>query len=161
MSRMRATRGVELTTDALFQKRVRRLVAVSAVALGLIFWLSVGDGAPLWVLALIGTGWILMPTFLAASLSKPSMRHLLVVPATAVGVGLIAMTLNTEGANQAGWLLMTLGILSGGTLGAWFWYRWLPVPRLFDEPFGWPRLILLAGHIGLVLLGFGVLLTAS
>lgn len=161
MSRMRAGPGVELTTDALFQRRIRRLVAVSAVALGLIFWLAVRDGAPWWVLAPIGAGWFLMPTFLAASLSKPSMRYLLVIPAATVGMGLIVMALTTDGSDQAGWVLMTFGILSGGTLGLWFWYRWLPVPRLFDDPFGWPRLILLAGHVGLMLYGFGLLLTST
>ena len=115
MSRTRTSRGVELTTDALFQRRVRRLVAISGVALGLIFWIAASDGAPWWVLALMGIGWILMPAFLAASLSNPSMRYLLVIPATTVGVGLIAMTLTTDGSNQSGWLLMTFGILSGGT----------------------------------------------
>jgi hypothetical protein len=160
MSRVRANRGIELTTDGLFQRRVRRLVAVSAIALGIIFWLAAHDGASWWVLALIGIGWVLMPTFLAASLSKPTMRYLLIIPATTVGVGLIAMTLTTDGANRTGWLLITLGILSGGMFGLWFWYRWFPVPRLFDDPFGWPRLVLLAGHVGLILLGIGVLITA-
>lgn len=161
MTRSGTVPGIELTTDVVFQKRVRRLVAVSAVALGLILWLAVRDGAPGWVIVLVASGWVLMPVFLARSLSRPGMRYMLVVPATTVGVGLIAMTLATDGANRVGWLLMTLGILSGGTLGLWFWYRLFPVPRLLDDPFGWPRLILLAGHVGLILVGFGVLVTAT
>jgi hypothetical protein len=158
---MRAARGVELTSDSLFQRRVRRLIAISAVALGLIFWLAARDGAPWWVLALIGVGWILMPMFLGASLSRPSMRYLLIIPATTVGLGLIAMTLMTDGSSQAGWLLLTFGVLSGGAFGLWFWYRWLAVPRLLDDPFGWPRLILVAGHVGLILIGLGLLLTVN
>lgn len=155
---MSATRGVELTADTVFQRRVRRLVALSAVALGLMLWFAASDGAQWWVLALIGVGWVLMPTFLAMSLSKPRVRYLLIVPATTVSLGLIAMTLATEGSTRVGWMLLTLGVLSGGTFGIWFWYRWFPVPRLLDDPFGWPRLTLIALHLGLILLGFGVLI---
>ena len=155
---MSATRGVELTADTVFQRRVRRLVALSAVALGLMLWLAASDGAQWWVLALIGVGWVLMPTFLAMSLSKPWVRYMLIVPATTVSLGLIAMTLATEGSASVGWMLLTLGVLAGGTLGIWFWYRWFPVPRLLDDPFGWPRLTLIALHLGLILVGFGILI---
>ena len=158
---MSATRGVELTADTVFQRRVRRLVALSAVALGLMLWLAASDGAQWWVLALIGVGWVLMPTFLAMSLSKPRVRYMLIVPATTVSLGLIAMTLATEGSASVGWMLLTLGVLAGGTLGIWFWYRWFPVPRLLDDPFGWPRLTLIALHLGLILVGFGILIAVG
>jgi len=155
---MRPNRGVELTADAGFQRRIRRLVALSAVALGLMMWFAARDGAQWWVLTLIGVGWILMPTFLALSLSNPGMRYFLIIPATTVSLGLIAMTMATEDTNRVGWMLMTLGVLSGGTFGIWFWYRWVPVPRMFDDPFGWPRLALIAVHLGLILCGFGTLI---
>ncbi len=155
---MSATRGIELTADAVFQRRIRRLVALSAVALGLMLWLAARDGAQWWVLALIGVGWVLMPTFLALSLSKPRVRYMLIVPATTVSLGLIAMTLATEGSTRVGWMLLAFGVLSGGAFGIWFWYRWVPVPRLLDDPFGWPRLSLIALHLGLILWGFGILI---
>ena len=75
------------------------------------------------------------------------------VPLFAVSIGLIGVTLGASDSTAGGWLLITLGILLGGALGAWFWFRWFPVPRLFDDPYGVPRVALVGVHIGLVLIG--------
>jgi len=145
--------GVELTADRLFEHRVRRLVGTSAVALGVIWGLAFAADAPAWVLVLLAIGWVSMPTVLASSLRRPLVRYALVVPATAVSVGLIGMTVAAPGSTAFGWFVLTFGILFGGSLGAWLWFRWLPVPRLFDDPFAAPRMTLIAVHIGLVLVG--------
>jgi hypothetical protein len=109
--------------------------------------------APVCVLALLAVGWVSMPTILAASLSRPSLRYALVVPAGAVSFGLIGMVRAAPQDTVTGWLLITAGILLGGFLGIWFWFRWLPVPRILDNPFGWPRLVLVGLHLALVLVG--------
>lgn len=153
MSMLRAGPGIELTADRLFAHRVRRLVAISTVALGVIWGLAFVDEAPTWVLVLLVVGWASMPTVLAASLSRPSLRFALIVPASAVSVGLIGMVMNASEGTVMGWLLITLGILLGGLLGVWFWFRWLPVPRILDDPFGWPRVALVGLHLALILVG--------
>jgi hypothetical protein len=145
--------GVELTANRLFAHRVRRLIVISTVALGVIWGLAFVDDAEVWVLVLLGVGWLTMPTILALSLRRPMLRHALVVPASAVAIGLIGMTLAAPDSTNVGWLLVTLGILVGGTLGAWFWFRWLPVPRVLDDPYGSARVALVGLHIGLVLIG--------
>ena len=153
MSLLGSGSGVELTTNRLFEHRIRRLVAISAVALGIIWGLAFADDAEVWVLVLLGIGWVSMPTILALSLRRPMVRYALLVPATSVSVGLLGMTLTAPDSTDLGWLLITLGILVGGSLGAWFWFRWLPVPRGLDDPFGTPRVALVGLHIGLVLIG--------
>ncbi len=153
MSLLNTRTGVELTRDRLFEHRVRRLVAISAVALGVIWALAfVGEGAR-WILVLLGIGWVVMPTVLALSLSRPMTRFALVVPASAESIGLIAMTMSAPGSTVVGWAFVTAGILFGGSVGMWFWFRWLPVPRAFDDPFGFSRLVLVGVHVGLVLIG--------
>lgn len=149
--------GVELTADAGMTRRVRRLVAVSAVALGVIVLLAVRDDGPGWVVALLAVGWVLMPVFLWASLSRPRLRYLLMLPATAVTIGLVGMTIAAGGTSAVGWLILTLGIASGGFLGLWFWYRWFPVPFALDDPYGMPRIGLVGLHVGLVLVGVAVI----
>jgi hypothetical protein len=153
MSFLSAGYGIEMTANRPFEHRIRRLIAVSTVALGVIWWLALADGAGVWMLALLGTGWVLMPPILALSLRRPMLRLALLVPAGAMSVGLVGMTLAASDATGVGWLLITLGILVGGSLGAWFWFRWLPVPRVFDDPYGAPRVALIGLHIGLVLTG--------
>lgn len=153
MSMLRAGSGIELTGDRLFTSRVRRLVAISAVALGVIWGLALAEEASTWILALLAVGWIAMPTILAASLSRPDLRYALVVPAGAVSIGLTGMVMTAPQETAAGWLLITAGILLGGFLGVWFWFRWLPVPRILDDPFGWPRVALVGLHLALVLVG--------
>jgi hypothetical protein len=94
-----------------------------------------------------------MPTILAASLNRPSLRYALVVPASAVSIGLIGMVMTTPEETAMGWLVITAGIMLGGFLGVWFWFRWLPVPRILDDPFGGPRMTLIGLHLALVLVG--------
>ena len=153
--------GVELTGDRWFAHRVRRLVFVSAIALGVITLLAVRSGGPTWSVVLLAAGWVLMPVILAASLRRPMLRYALVVPATLVTLGLLGMVFGTSGTELLGWAMLTAGILLGGTLGMWFWYRWMPVPRAFDDPYGTARMILVAIHIGLVLVGAAIVFTAT
>lgn len=153
MSIARTRAGIELTGDRLFRHRVRRLVVISSVALGVIWGLAFVEEAPGWVLAILAVGWVSMPTILGASLDRPFLRYALVVPAGAVSVGLIGMVMAAPQDTETGWLLITLGILLGGFLGVWFWFRWLPVPRILDDPFGWPRVTLVGLHLALVLAG--------
>ncbi len=153
MSMLHVGSGIELTADRLFTNRVRRLVAISAVALGVIWGLAFAEEASTWILALLAVGWVSMPTILAASLNRPAVRYALVVPAGAVSIGLIGMVMIAPEETAAGWLLIAAGILLGGFLGVWFWFRWLPVPRILDDPFDWPRLALVGLHLALVLVG--------
>ena len=153
MRMMRVASGIELTGDRTFTNRVRRLVAISAVALGVIWGLAFAEEAPAWILVLLAVGWASMPTILAASLSRPALRYALVVPAGAVSIGLIGMVMTAPEETVAGWLLIAAGILLGGFLGVWFWFRWLPVPRILDDPFDWPRVALVGLHLALVLVG--------
>lgn len=153
MSTARTRAGIELTGDRLFRHRVRRLVAISSVALGVIWGLAFVEEAPFWVLAMLAVGWVSMPTILVVSLNRPFLRYALVVPAGAVSVGLIGMVMAAPQDTVTGWLLITSGIVLGGFLGVWFWFRWLPVPRILDDPFGWPRVTLVGLHLALVLVG--------
>ena len=148
--------GVELTADRLFAHRVRRLVVISTIALGVIWGLAFADDAEVWVLVLLAIGWVTMPTILAFSLRRPMLRYALLVPSTAVSLGLIGMTLTAPDSTSAGWLMVTLGILVGASFGAWFWYRWMPVPRGLNDPYGAPRVALVGLHVGLVLIGMAL-----
>jgi len=153
MTSMHVHSGMEMTRDRLFTHRVRRLVWVSVFALGVICVMAFLDDAPNWVLALLAAGWLLMPAILAISLRRPMMRYALVVPATVVPIGLMWMVLTASEATLTGWILMAVGILFGGLLGMWFWFRWFPVPRVFADPYGGPRISLIGVHIALVLAG--------
>ena len=150
---LRVGSGIELTGDRLFTHRIHRLIAISAVALGVIWGLAFIDEAPTWVLVLLAIGWASMPTILAGSLRRPSLRFALIVPASAVSIGLIGMVMNAPEETMTGWILVTAGILLGGLLGVWFWFRWLPVPRIFDDPFGLPRMAFVGLHLALILVG--------
>lgn len=153
MSMIRSRSGIELTPDRLFTHRIRRLVAISSVALGVIWGLAFAEGATTWILVLLGVGWVSMPTILAASLRRPFLRYALVVPAGTVSFGLIGMVMAAPQETVTGWLIIAAGILLGGFLGVWFWFRWLPVPRMLDDPFGWPRVTLVGLHLALILVG--------
>lgn len=153
--------GPELTSDERFAGRVRRLVGVSSTALGFITILAIGDGASGPMTALFGLGWLTMPVLLAASLSRPRIRYLLGVPATAVGIAatwMLASGTADAGGHVAGWLLIACGVWIGALLGTWFWYRWLPVPGVFDDPFSPGRWLLVAGHAGAVTAGIVLVL---
>jgi hypothetical protein len=149
---------VELTRDPRFERRIRRLTVVSAVALGLIWVMAVATlEAPLAVDSVLAAGWLLMPSTLVASLLSPRLRYGLVVPASLVSVGLLAVCLGWLPADPVvalGWLLVTAGVALGGGLGLWFWYRPLPVPARLDDPFSTGRWGLIGVHVTLVVTGF-------
>ena len=148
--------GVEMASGARFAARISRLSAVSTVALGVISLLAltttdVGWGA----IALLVGGWITMPTVLAASLKRPRLRYLLTVPASLASLGLLVTALTYEGSGLAalGWWLMAVGVWLGAALGAWFWFRWAPVPAVLDDPFSKARWTLIVVHIALIVSG--------
>jgi hypothetical protein len=155
---------VELTDDGRVRGRVMRLTAVSLVALGLVTGLGVATlEAPGAVLALLALGWVLMPTVLAWSLRDPPVRYLLVVPASLVTLGLLAICIGwlpAQPTAAAGWVLMAAGVGLGGTLGLWLWYRVLPAPGALDDPLSPGRWALIAVHIGLVVVGWALAATA-
>ncbi len=162
--RPRASIPIEQSTDPHFQNRIKRLIAISAIALGSIWLLALtaADADAVTTGLLIG-GWMAMPLLLAAGLNRPRWRYLLVAPAGMVSAGLLVVALGFEGSSiaQIGWWLMTSGVLIGGTLGGWFWYRWLPVPRLLDQPFSTGRWALIALHTGLLIVGSALVVSAE
>ena len=151
---------VELSPDRRFERRVKRLAAVSAVALGSIWALAVSTLAlPPAIVAAFAAGWLLMPTILATSLWYPRLRYGLVLPASLVSIGLLAVCvgwLPAEPSIALGWILMTAGVALGGGLGLWFWYRVLPVPAALDDPFSPGRWTMVGVHVTLVVAGFAL-----
>ena len=146
-----------MRADPRFAGRVRRLARTSVVALGLIWLLAETtlDAHPAIGAALAG-GWIGMPAILWFSLRRPRLRYGLALPSALVTAALLvicATALPTDAFAQAGWLLLTAGILVGGLLGFWFWFRWLPVPASLHEPFAPGRWLLVAIHVALVVVG--------
>lgn len=153
--------SVEMTRDSRFGVRVIRLAATSVVALGLIWgFQSATLHTPAFVGICLAAGWVLMPVLLTASLRWPLARYGLALPSTLVGVGLIAICLTalpTEwDAARVGWLMTTAGVLMGGALGLWFWFRLAPVPRFLDDPFSPGRWTLVAVHIVLIIVGLAL-----
>lgn len=149
--------SVEMTDDPLFAGRIKRLVGVSVVALGLITLLvAVCAESPGWVpVTLMAIGWVLMPSILAMSLRQPWLRYLLSLPAVAVSAALLLVSIQASGSSwaTAGWWLMTGGVLMGGSLGTWFWYRWLPVPRPLDTPTAPGRMAMILVHVLCIVCG--------
>lgn len=154
----------ELSDDPAFRRRVVRLTVVSAIALAGLWVLAVtATPAPVAVAALLVAGWILMPTILALSLRRPRLRYGLVVPASLVSLGLLAVCLASpprDAPAALGWWLILAGVGLGGVLGLWFWYRLGPVPRSLDDPFGPGRWALIGLHVGLVVIGIVLSATA-
>jgi hypothetical protein len=134
--------------------RVVRLAVTSVIALGLILglWAVNRPGGP-WVGAALGAGWALMPAVLLLMLRVPKARYALVVPSTLISVALVDVALVVR---SAGWAMVASGILLGGLLGAWFWFRLLPVPRPLRDPFGPGRWALIAVHVGLIVAGMAL-----
>jgi hypothetical protein len=115
------------------------------------------------VTSTLATGWLLMPTILFASLDRPRLRYGLVLPASLVGVPLLAIWvawLPAAPLQAGGWALMTIGVAMGGLMGTWFWYRLLPVPRALDDPFAPARLALIRIHVGFIVVGMALAATA-
>lgn len=151
----------EMSADPRFRRRVRRLVVVSAVMLGAITLLAaLGTDARPVAIGMLASGWLLMPTLLYASMDRPRLRYLLALPATLVAVGLVMVATGLEGSAGAttGWWLITAGVLFGGGLGTWFWYRWMPVPPSLDDPFAPGRIALIALHVALIVVGMGLVI---
>lgn len=152
-----ASEPVELTSDAAFARRIIRLALTSSIALGLVWLLATvtldvhpGVGASL------ALGWLSMPSILFLSLRRPRLRYALAIPSALVAVPLLiicAVNLPAEPVARTGWLLLTAGILSGGVLGVWFWFRWLPVPGWLHAPFSPGRWVLVWLHVALVVSG--------
>lgn len=156
----RPARGVEMTGDARFAHRVRRLAITSGVALGAIWALAVTtlDAVAAIDLALLA-GWLMMPAALGSSLVRPSIRPLVAVPSTLVTIALLAIctsVLPAEEPQRAGWLLITAGVLLGGALGLWFWFRLVPVPTPLDDAYAPGRWALIAVHVDLIVVGLAL-----
>jgi hypothetical protein len=153
---------VELSDDVRFAGRVRRLALTAVVALGVLWALAaVALDVPPLVNTSLAAGWLLMPLILFASLSRPVMRYALVVPATLVSLPLLAISflfLPAHPIAAAGWLLVTAGILMGGVLGTWFWFRLLPVPAALADPFAPGRLAAIGVHVALICIGLSLVL---
>ena len=145
---------VELTADPGFARRIVRLAWVSVAALGII-WLLAWRTIPSLPAAhlQLALGWALMPSILALSLRWPRLRYALIIPSTLVAGSLVLIclyALPAAGAPRLGWIFIAAGILLGGVLGIWFWFRWLPVPRTLTEPFSSARWGLIGLHVGLI-----------
>jgi hypothetical protein len=151
---------IELAHDSRFSRRIVRLAATSIVALGIIWWFAKTTvDAPSAVGLALLTGWLLMPTVLIASLRLPLLRYALVVPSSLVGIALTAVCLSTAGTGGAamwGWRLVCAGVWFGALLGAWFWFRLLPVRSPLIDPFSPHRLLLVGVHIALIVFGLMV-----
>lgn len=159
-----ASDPVELTKDPEFARRVIRLAVTSSIALGVIWLLAIAtlDAHPAVELSL-GLGWLLMPLILFVSLQWPRLRYALAIPSVLVAAPLLIISGSDLPADQvarSGWILLTVGILIGGVLGVWFWFRWFPVPASLHTPFSPPRWALIGVHVALIVLGV-ILVTAS
>ncbi len=159
---VQANLAVEMTADSRFAVRVIRLAATSVVALGLIWGFQFATlQTPAFVGISLAAGWMLMPALLMVSLRWPLARFGLALPSTLVGLGLVAVCLTALppdwGAARVGWLMTTAGVLMGGALGLWFWFRLAPVPRFLDDPFGPGRWVLVVVHIGLTVVGLALI----
>jgi len=85
------------------------------------------------------------------------------VPASLAIVGMAiggAFGPPTTSLGIAGWWLALVGQAFGGTLGAWFWCRRLPVPTALDDAFSPWRWALVAIHVGVVVLGMSLMIAA-
>ena len=158
--------SVEMTRDPRFGVRVIRLAATSVVALGLIWGFQFATlHTPTFVGICLAAGWGSMPVLMTASLRWPAARYGLAIPSTLVGVGLIAICLTILpmewGAARVGWLMTTAGVLMGGVLGLWFWFRLALVPRFLDDPFNPGRWTLVAVHLVLIVVGLALICSSS
>jgi hypothetical protein len=156
---------VELTGDPRITRRVKRLATTSAVVLGLIWALAVTTlETPLLIEVVLAVGWVLMPAVLMVGLRRPSMRYWLIVPSTLVSLGLLAISIAwapDDPTAAVGWRLMTVGVLLGGVMGAWFWFRVVPVPTTLDDPSAAGRWAFITLHVALITLGLLMVIVAG
>jgi hypothetical protein len=150
-----------MSGDPAFARRVARLAITSAMALALLafFCHKTLDVHPAVTGSLVA-GWALMPTILALSLRWPRARYAIVVQALLVTGGLVAIcatALPDDSIARTGWLLTTAGILLGGVLGIWFWYRLALVPARLDDPFSRGRWMLIGVHVTLIVAGLAMI----
>ncbi len=145
-------------------RRVRRLTLVSAVALGLIWWLSTETTyATMPARLALALGWLLMPAVLLASLGFPRARLGLALPSTLVTVALAGIGIAAwrgGSATALGWSLLLLGIIFGDLLGGWLWFGVVPVPPRLRDPGSVTRWLLILVHVGPVVAGLAWLLLA-
>ena len=148
---------IELSADPRFARRVKRLGTVSLVAPGLIWWVAATRLAiPQVLLIALLAGWWLMPAVLFVSIPLPSIRPLLIVPATLITVPVLAIVAGRfpdQPIAGLGWILIAAGLLLGCVSGGWFWFRWAPVPDAFDDPFTPQRWRLIVIHVALICSG--------
>jgi hypothetical protein len=72
--------------------RIRRLAAVSSIALGGLWWLSLDvDGAGTGVHIALAAGWVLMPSVLWASLFAARLRYALALPSSLVSLAVLRL----------------------------------------------------------------------
>lgn len=157
----RASVPAEMTnTSPIVVARVRRLTAVSGVALGVVWALAVTAGASRTIGLALLAGWFAMPVVLWASLEAPRLRYLLVVPACLVGAGVTSLALTAGGGvvERAGWVALAAGMWMGGILGTWFWFRLAPVPAALDRPAAPARLALIRMHVWFISAGLALLI---
>lgn len=108
------------------------------------------------VLTVLLAGWWLMPATLFASIPYPALRPLLIAPATLITapvLAIVAWWLPGQLLARIGWVLVAAGLLLGGVIGGWFWFRWAPVPVAFDDPFAPARWVLIAIHVAPICAG--------
>jgi hypothetical protein len=114
--------------------------------------------APPPLLAALLSGWLLMPAVLFASIPLPSLRPLLILPATLITTPVLAIAVWWSPERpllSLGWSLLAVGLLIGAAAGGWFWFRWgPPVPAAFADPFSPARWAIIAIHVGSLCAGF-------
>jgi hypothetical protein len=79
-----------------------------------------------------------------------------IVPATLITapvLGIVLWWLPGQLLGNLGWISIAAGLLMGGVLGGWFWFRWAPVPVALDSPFAPMRWRLIAIHVALIAIG--------
>ncbi len=145
------------------RRRIIRLAAVSAVALGLVWWLAVErTAAPAAATGALLAGWLLMPAVLVASLAVPVATRLLVVPSTLVTLpvaAIVAVPWSPDGMAHAAWAAIAVGVLLGGLFGLWLWLGAFPRPEPLRDPRSPVRWAMIVVHVVPIVFGLALLLT--
>lgn len=154
-----------MVIDRRFRHRVVRLMITSLLALSSISLLAFATLETSMAVRIgLAAGSLLMPLTLGLSLRWPTFQNALIIPSLLVSLSLLAICgfhLPTDRIARAGWLLITVGIMAGGALGAWFWFRWAPVPATLADPFSSGRWALIGIHAGLVVAGLAIVGTSA